>query len=103
MHVSLTPVRRTFTALTLAAIGTLAMAVPAMAQNDLTDAQQSAIKQKLAQRLPSIPAVDELRPAPVAGLIEVRAGDHVFYTDAKGEYLIDGNLIETRTQRNLTE
>ncbi|HIV71545.1 MAG TPA: DsbC family protein [Candidatus Aquabacterium excrementipullorum] len=103
MHVSLTPVRRTFTALTLAAIGTLAMAVPAMAQNDLTDAQQSAIKQKLAQRLPSIPAVDELRPAPVAGLIEVRAGDHVFYTDAKGEYLIEGNLIETRTQRNLTE
>lgn len=96
-------VRHTLSAVALAALGALA-AVPATAQDDtLSAAQQTALRQKLAQRLPSIPAIGEIRPAPVPGLFEVRAGDHVFYADAKGDYLIEGNLIETRTQRNLTE
>ena len=33
----------------------------------------------------------------------MRAGEHLFYTDAKGDYLIDGNLIETQSRRNLTQ
>lgn len=99
MRVFKRPARRTFVALALAAFA----AVPALAQNALPQAQQAALKQKLAQRLPSLPAVDELRPAQMPGLIEVRAGEHVFYTDAKGDYLIEGNLIETQSRRNLTD
>ena len=93
------PLRRKLIALALVA----AAAVPAMAQNAVPQAQQAALKQKLAQRLPSLPPVDEMRPAPLAGLIEVRAGEHLIYTDAKGDYIFDGSLIETQSKRNLTE
>jgi thiol:disulfide interchange protein DsbC len=37
------------------------------------------------------------------GLYEVRIGTDVFYTDAKGNYLIQGELIDTKARRNLTE
>jgi thiol:disulfide interchange protein DsbC len=66
-------------------------------------AQLAAIKQKLAQRLPDLPPVESARTAPMGGLIELKAGSNVFYTDAAGDYLLEGQLIETRTQRNLTE
>lgn len=102
MQVFKRPVRRTLAVLATAFAASM-MALPAMAQSSLPQAQQAALKQKLAQRLPTMPPIDELRPAPLAGLIEVRAGEHLFYTDAKGDYLIDGNLIETDTRRNLTQ
>jgi thiol:disulfide interchange protein DsbC len=37
------------------------------------------------------------------GLYEVRIGTDLFYTDAKGNYLIQGELIDTKARRNLTE
>lgn len=70
---------------------------------ELPAAQLAAIKQKLAQRVPDLPPVESARTAPIGGLIEIKAGSNVFYTDAAGDYLIEGQLIETRTQRNLTE
>lgn len=70
---------------------------------ELPAAQLAAIKQKLAQRVPDLPPVESARTAPMSGLIEIKAGSNVFYTDAAGDYLIEGQLIETRTQRNLTE
>jgi len=70
---------------------------------ELSAAQLAAIKQKLAQRLPDLPPVDSARTSPINGLIELKAGSNVFYADAAGEYLIEGHLIETRSQRNLTE
>ncbi|WP_290871671.1 DsbC family protein [Aquabacterium sp.] len=70
---------------------------------ELPAAQLAVLKQKLAQRLPDLPPVDGARTAPVPGLIELRAGGNVFYTDANGDYLIEGQVLETRTQRNLTE
>jgi len=33
----------------------------------------------------------------------VRIGTDVFYTDAKGNYVIQGELIDTKARRNLTE
>ncbi|MFZ5528135.1 MAG: DsbC family protein [Pseudomonadota bacterium] len=102
MQVFKRPVRRTLAVLATAFAASM-LALPAMAQNSLPQAQQAVLKQKLAQRLPTMPPIDELRPAPLAGLIEVRAGEHLFYTDAKGDYLIDGNLIETQSRRNLTQ
>jgi thiol:disulfide interchange protein DsbC len=37
------------------------------------------------------------------GLFEVRIGMDLFYSDAQGNFLIQGNLIDTKAQRNLTE
>ena len=47
--------------------------------------------------------IDEVRPTPMAGLFEVRIGTDLFYTDAKGNYVIQGELIDAKARRNLTE
>ena len=39
----------------------------------------------------------------MAGLYEVRIGTDLFYTDAKGNYVIQGELIDSKARRNLTE
>jgi thiol:disulfide interchange protein DsbC len=42
--------------------------------------------------------------SPMGGLYEIRVGgNEIFYTDAEGNFLIQGNLIDTRQRRNLTE
>ncbi|KAF1049862.1 DsbC family protein [Xylophilus sp.] len=66
-------------------------------------AQESAIRKNLPERIPQISKIDEVRPTPMGGLYEVRAGTDIFYTDAKGNCLIQGELIDTQGRRNLTE
>ncbi len=66
-------------------------------------AQDAAIRKTLAERIPQLSQIDEVRQTPMKGLYEVRVGTDVFYTDASGNYLIQGELIDTRARRNLTE
>lgn len=67
-------------------------------------AQEAAIREAIAKRVPQLKSIDEVRPAGIPGLYEVRAnGVEIYYTDAKGNYLIQGNLYETKGLRNLTE
>ena len=66
-------------------------------------AQDAAIRKALAERIPQLQQIDEVRSTPMKGLYEVRIGTDLFYTDAKGNYLIQGELIDTKTKRNLTE
>jgi len=66
-------------------------------------ADEAEIRKTLAERYPSLPKVDEVRPAPVPGLWELRFGTDLMYSDAKGNYLIQGSIIDTAAKRNLTE
>ena len=66
-------------------------------------AQEAAIRKTLAERIPQMEKIDEVQPTAMPGLYEVRIGTDIFYTDAKGNYLIQGELIDTRARRNLTE
>ena len=66
-------------------------------------AQEAAIRKTLAERLPQLGKIDEINKTPMSGLFEVRVGNELFYTDADGNFLIQGNLIDTKLQRNLTE
>ena len=66
-------------------------------------AQDAAIRKALAERIPQLSQIDEVRQTPMKGLYEVRVGTDLFYTDAGGNYLIQGELIDTRARRNLTE
>lgn len=75
----------------------------AHAQSELPAAQLNSLKQKLSQRMPQLPPIEGARTTTMSGLIELRAGGHIFYTDASGDHLIDGQLIDVRSQRNLTE
>ncbi|MES2955355.1 MAG: DsbC family protein, partial [Pseudomonadota bacterium] len=67
-------------------------------------AQEAVIRKNLADRLPSLPPIEEVSKAPMSGLYEIRVnGNDIFYTDAEGNFLIQGNLIDTKQRRNLTE
>ncbi|HMA09296.1 MAG TPA: DsbC family protein [Ramlibacter sp.] len=65
-------------------------------------AQEAAIRKTLSERLPQLPKIDEVRKTPMAGLYEVRVGTELFYTDGDGNYLIQGRMIDTLDQRDLT-
>ena len=67
-------------------------------------AQEAVIRKNLAERLPNLPKIDEVSKAPMNGLYELRVNEtEIFYTDAEGNFLIQGNLIDTKARRNLTE
>jgi thiol:disulfide interchange protein DsbC len=64
----------------------------------------AAIRKNLAERLPQLPPIEEITAAPVAGLYEVRLqGADIVYTDAQGNFLIQGQVYDTQQRRNLTE
>jgi len=46
--------------------------------------------------------VEKIVRAPMAGIWEVTVDGQVFYSDDKATYLIFGNLLETKTGKNLT-
>jgi len=69
-----------------------------------TFAQDATIRKNLAERLPNLPKIDEINKTPMAGVFEIRVNDSdIFYTDAEGNFLIQGVLIDTKSKRNLTE
>lgn len=66
-------------------------------------AVDAQLRKVLAERLPKLPRIDEVRATPVSGLYEVRfAGTEIIYVDATGQFLIQGNLIDTVTMADLT-
>lgn len=66
--------------------------------------QEATIRKNLAERLPKLPPIDEISKTPMEGLYEVRVNQsEIFYTDAQGNFLIQGNLIDVRAQEDLTE
>ena len=67
-------------------------------------AQEAAIRKNLAERLPNLPKIEEVSKTPMPGLYEVRINQSdIFYTDAEGNYLLQGQLIDTHSRNNLTE
>ena len=66
--------------------------------------QAKAIRASLAKQLPNLPAIDSVLATPMAGLFEVRfGGSDILYTDAAGDFLIQGSLIDLKAKRNITE
>ena len=67
-------------------------------------AQETTIRKNLGERIPQLQKIDEVTKSPMAGLFEIRVnGTEIYYTDAEGNFLIQGSLIDTKQQRNLTE
>lgn len=70
----------------------------------VAQAQEATIRKNLGDRIAQFKAIDEVRKSPVPGLYEVRVnGSDLYYTDAQGNYLIQGSIFDTQQQRNLTE
>ena len=66
-------------------------------------AQEAVIRKTLAERWPNMPKIDEVVKSPIPGLWEVRMGTDIVYTDDQANYLVQGELIETKTRTNLTQ
>jgi len=66
-------------------------------------ADEAAIRKNLAERIPDFPKIDEVLKTGMPGIYEIRIGTDIFYTDESGNYLIQGEVIDTKTRANLTE
>ena len=65
-------------------------------------AQEALIRKNIAERMPDFPKIDEVTKTPIAGLYELRMGSEILYTDERGDHVIEGHLIETKTRTDLT-
>lgn len=83
-----------------AALAAIALAVPLLAS---AQDNYAPLRKALAERVPGLSQIDEIRKTPMSGLLEVRVGADILYTDAEGNFILHGNLLDTRNRRNLTE
>lgn len=67
------------------------------------NAQTEQIKSELQKKLGSNVKVKSVSPGPIAGLYEVIVGNEIVYTDTAGKYLIQGEVIELASGKNITE
>ncbi len=66
-------------------------------------ANEDTIRKNLGAALPKDIKLDEVRQTPIPGLWEVRIGTEIRYTDASGQYLIEGEMLDLKNRRNLTQ
>lgn len=66
-------------------------------------ADETEIKNILLKKVPEIGQIKQVNKSPIPGLFEVLTQEHLFYTDAKAQYLINGSIIDLESKRNLTE
>jgi thiol:disulfide interchange protein DsbC len=65
-------------------------------------ADEASVKRGVEGRFSGI-KVGSVTKTPYAGLYEVLVGDTIFYTDEKVNFVFRGDIIDTRSQQNLTE
>jgi thiol:disulfide interchange protein DsbC len=72
--------------------------------NAWAQGEEAFIRKTLKERMPHIHPIDEIKRTPMSGLFELKVdGSEIYYTDAGGNFLIQGHLVDTKTQRDLTE
>ena len=64
---------------------------------------EQQIKTDIQKKLGVNAKVRSVTAAPVSGLYEVLVGNEIFYTDTSGKYLIQGEIIELASGKNITE
>ena len=56
----------------------------------------------MSERIPQIPRIGEITRSPMAGLYEIRLStNEIYYSDAEGNFLIQGSLIDTKSKRGI--
>lgn len=66
-------------------------------------AQEAAIRKNLTERIPQFRVIDEIKPSAISGLYEIRVnGSDIYYSDAQGDFFIQGSLIDAKSKINLT-
>lgn len=65
-------------------------------------AGEAEIKSTLQKKVPQIGQINQVIKSPVAGLYEVITQDHLFYTDDKAQFLLDGAIYDLKSMNNIT-
>jgi thiol:disulfide interchange protein DsbC len=66
-------------------------------------ADEAAIRKNLAERFPNAPKIVAVNPTQLPGIFEVYTDNRLLYTDANGDYLMMGALMDTRARVNLSQ
>ena len=70
-------------------------------------AQEAVIRKNLGERIARFQQIEGIAKSPIPGLYEVwinrGEGVEMYYSDAQGNMLIQGSVLDTKLQRNLTE
>ena len=64
---------------------------------------EQQIRSDLQKKVGSNTKIKSISPSPIPGIYEVLVENEVFYTDANSKYLIQGEIIEIATGKNITE
>jgi thiol:disulfide interchange protein DsbC len=65
-------------------------------------ADEASVKRGVEARFDGV-SISSVMRTPYAGLYEVVVGESIFYTDEKVSFFFKGDMIDARTQKNLTE
>ncbi len=66
-------------------------------------AGENEIRKSLQSKFPGIGKIEHIVKTPYAGLYEIVIDDQLLYTDEKGQYIFEGNVIESKNRRNLSD
>lgn len=73
-----------------------------MATGLSADTQRDQTKKKVEAAMPGI-TFDEFKPSAVPGLYEAVVGTRVVYFTADGAYMLNGDMVDLKTRKNLSE
>ncbi len=66
-------------------------------------ASEATVKAALERDYPQIGKIQQVNKSPLPGLYEVVTQGQLLYTDEKAQYIVNGNIFELKSGRNLTE
>lgn len=66
-------------------------------------ASEATVKATLERDYPQIGKIQQVNKSPLPGLYEVVTQGQLLYTDEKAQYIINGNIFELKSGRNLTD
>lgn len=65
-------------------------------------AGEKEIRKSLQSKFPDVGKIEHIVKTPYSGLYEIVIDDQLLYTDAQGEYVFEGNIIEAKSRRDLS-
>lgn len=68
----------------------------------LSGGSVAEVRKQISARFPEI-RPEQISASPVAGLYEVRIGSKIAYVSADGRYMVQGEIYDLDSERNLTE
>ena len=85
-------------------LSTIALFCSLILSIEIVNAQsEQQIRSELQKKIGSNTKIKSVSLSPIPGVYEVLVGNDIFYTDVNSKYLIQGEIIEIATGKNITE